>query len=49
MKVNGKFIITDLLGLMAKTSGRAKAARSGLMDLCMRAGGETIRPMDVEG
>ena len=46
---NGKFIISDCLGLMERTSVRVKDARSGLMVLCMRVGGETIKLTVVEG
>lgn len=50
MKVNGKFIISDFsIGLINKTYAKEKAARSGPMDPCMRDGGETTKPMDVEG
>ena len=49
MRENGKFILSDCLGLMAKTSVKEKAARSGLMVLCMKDGGETIKLTAVEG
>ena len=49
MKENGKFIISDSLGLKSRTSARVRAARFGLMVQCMKDGGETTKLMDVEG